>query len=623
MSANKKVQKNTAKKTTPSNTLPWKNSVIAGILFICAFLLYGNTLGHDYALDDDIYTRKNTYIQQGFSALSDIFNKGSLHGFNGFNDAQYRPIALLNFMIEVQLFGLNPHVSHFFNIVFYGITCVFVFLFLLKLTNEKFTPLMALTGALLFTFHPIHTEVVANIKSRDELLSFMFGVISFYYVFKYLTTQKKNNYILSILFFGLACFSKETGLMFGIIIAILLFFFSTKTIAEIIKTSLPYIGIMFLYVIIRSQVMTSITFNEKIIVMNNALMAAKTPMEMFATNMVHLGKYLFMLFIPYPLSWDYSYNQITLVNFSDWKALLSLTTYIGLIIYSAVNFFKKDFLAFSFVFFFLTLFLVSNLAVKIGATFGERFLFAPSLAFCFAFPLLVSQINKNVFQKSSKTLILIIPILLIYSSITIPRNKVWKNNFELFKSGVITSPNSARAQFSLASEYRTQAEISTNPQEKAAFYGKSVEYFKNGLKIYDKDPDAYYNLGVSYYGMGDFANAKEVYLKTLELNPKYTNALNNLGVISFNAKDYDKALEYFLKVEALDKNHSDAIANIGASYHNKGDLKNAILFYEKALKIKPSALNVYDNAIMACQKNGNKEKEIYFTQLKQKHSPIK
>jgi len=592
--------------------------IICAAIFISAFLLYKNTLHHQYALDDDIYTKKNAYVQQGFSALKDIFNKGSLYGFNGVNDAQYRPIALLNFMAEVHFFGMHPEVSHLFNVLFYAIICVILFLFLKKILKNYHIAVPA-AAALLFTFHPIHTEVVANIKSRDEILSFLFGVISFYFIARYIESKKTKHYWTSVIIFFVSTLCKETSLMFAFLAALTFYFFSDLPLKKTITLSVPYIGAIVVYYLIRKSVLSSVTFNEDLIVMNNSLQAATNLSERYATNFVMLGKYLTMLFYPHPLSWDYSYKQFPIVNWSDIGAITSLCTYLFLGAYVIVKFKKKDIYAFCILFFMLTLILTCNLVVKIGATFGERFLFAPSLAFCIAVPITLSRFIK---LNPEKYIYILTGILLVgYTSITVPRNLVWENNFELFKSGVITSPNSARTHLSLAIEYRTQAENfkGSDPNERKKLFENSIKCFGDGLAIYDKDPDAFYNLGVTYYEMGDKENALKTYVKTLTCNPGYIGALNNSGVIYFERQDYDNALKKFTNVLKYNINYPDAYANIGAVYHNKSQHDLAITNYEKAISLNPKLFNVYDNLIKIYDFKGNKDKANYYSELKKKN----
>ena len=146
--------------------------------------------------------------------------------------------------------------------------------------------------------------------------------------------------------------------------------------------------------LIRAEVLSRITFNDKIVVMNNALEAAKSTADMYATNFSMLGKYIYMTLIPYPLSWDYSYNQISIVSWSSFYAIFSLLLYLAMGAYILWKIKKKDVYAFAMLFYLITLFLESNLVVKIGSTFAERFLFMPSLGFCLALPLLLTKILK-------------------------------------------------------------------------------------------------------------------------------------------------------------------------------------------------------------------------------------
>ena len=42
--------------------------------------------------------------------------------------------------------------------------------------------LIAFSATLLYALHPIHTEAVANIKGRDEIMVFMGAIMATYYI---------------------------------------------------------------------------------------------------------------------------------------------------------------------------------------------------------------------------------------------------------------------------------------------------------------------------------------------------------------------------------------------------------------------------------------------------------
>src|SRR5579863_2825829 len=148
------------KKAEPKFDLPdaKKWAIVIG-LAIFTFILYGNSIMHNYTLDDDIITRRNTFVQQGISGIGHIFSKGFLYGFNGANDQSYRPVTLTSIAIEKQFFGNNPHVHHFFNVFWYAITAIFLFLTLAKIFR-KYNYVVPLLITLLFIAQPVHTEVV-------------------------------------------------------------------------------------------------------------------------------------------------------------------------------------------------------------------------------------------------------------------------------------------------------------------------------------------------------------------------------------------------------------------------------------------------------------------------------
>ncbi|HHZ64310.1 MAG TPA: hypothetical protein EYN51_02235 [Flavobacteriales bacterium] len=99
-------------------------------VFAFAFLLYSNTLNHDVALDDDVITKANRYVQQGLEGIPSIFSKGFYHGFNNVNEGSYRPLVLLNMAIEKEYWDNDPHVGHIFNVLFYALSCILVLAFL-------------------------------------------------------------------------------------------------------------------------------------------------------------------------------------------------------------------------------------------------------------------------------------------------------------------------------------------------------------------------------------------------------------------------------------------------------------------------------------------------------------
>jgi len=598
-----KAPKSTAKSTSSRKWL-WP-----AVVFAASFLLYANSIGNFYALDDDIYTRKNEYIRDGgLAAIPKIVGQGSLMGFNKANDANYRPVVLLNFWAETALFGENPLVNHFFNVFFYALGCVVLYWFLLRLL-QQFNPLVALFITALFVLHPLHTDVVSNIKSRDEILGFLFAITCLLNMMKYADGLRDaasgKPYIKYFVYTGICFFlsilCKENSMTLFVIIPVMLYTFTDWSIKKVLMHSLPVLGIVGVYFLIRVNVLSSLTFSGlKPDTVNNSLMAATNLSDMYATNFSMMGRYLRLLFFPFPLSWDYSFNTFPIIGWSDYRAFVPLLLYAGLLGYAAVRVWKRDIYAFCIIFYISTLILTSNLIVKILATFAERFLFLPSLGFCIAIVFLLGKLFSVDLKASKLTLpanmrFVLLAVCGLYLVETLSRIPDWKDNVSLFTSGLTTQPNSARVHFAVASEYRSKGENEGNPVVREQFLNTAVKEYQEGIKIWDKDPEVFFNLGIAYMAMGQKDKALEAYNKSLEIRPSYGGARNNLGVYYFNAHDYGKALECFKGVVKYDSLYADAYANIGAVYENTGKHQEAMEEFRKAIHINKDAYAVYEN----------------------------
>ena len=284
--------------------------LLACMIFLFAFLLYRNSVPNGYTLDDAIYYTENKFVQQGIKGIPGIFSKSTYFGFNGNNDQIYRPLPVACFAIEHSLHGNNPHFNHFINVIIYALCCSLLFFLLHRLfAGESIGIPFCIT--LLFTAHPIHTEVVASIKGLDEILAFLFSVLTLYCLLWH--SDRKNTFgglVAGLLSYLLCLLSKEHGLTLLGILPVALFTFRSLPIKRIVLLTLPFCLVALFYIVFRSRILDYFTFGQPLDVYNNALLAAHNRAAQLATAFVILGKYLRLLFIPYPLCWDYSYNQI-------------------------------------------------------------------------------------------------------------------------------------------------------------------------------------------------------------------------------------------------------------------------------------------------------------------------
>ncbi|MBN8703272.1 MAG: DUF1736 domain-containing protein [Bacteroidetes bacterium] len=562
-------------------------------LFLFGFLLYANTIPNEYALDDVAVIQQNKFTKQGIAGIPEMLTTFYWQGFWDLNAGLYRPLSLITFALDYQFFGENPHVSHFVNVVLYAFTLVLLFVFLNKFfKGNKF--LLSLFTTVLFAAHPIHTEVIANIKSRDELLCFLFFLLSAIQFFVYLDNLKTKQLVYSLIFYFLALFSKEGAIVFLGIFPLLMYYYSSTNAKQILVKVLPYAFIALVFiaiheVVIKSAATPKITYSF----LDNGLVAAPNYISRMATAIYMMGKYLLLLIFPHPLSYDYSFNEIPATSFSNLKVLVTVVLYGFFIFYALKNMQRKGIVAFAILFFLITISLTSNIFMLIGATMGERFLYVPSLSFCLliamgiisAFKLKETQSLSDVLKLNKAALALIVLLLVGYSSKTISRNFDWKDNYTLFTKDVFATPGSSRTQYNYGTVLlNTKAANEQDTLKKNLILDAAIKALLRSTKIDSLSPGAFLNLASAYYTRKKYADAANAAIMCLQRDANEVKANSILGNAQYRLGNFDEAIKN-LNICIDKKFVSDETYNfLGGSYFSKQDFPNAIVAFKKGLE---------------------------------------
>lgn len=178
------------------------------ILFVVAFLLYANTTQNDYNMDDILVTQNHRLTSQGIEAIGEIFSSPYYQDDMGYAYG-YRPMVHVSYAIEHTFFGENPKVGHLINTLLFAFSCLLLFKFLYRLNKNDLSPWIVIS-TLLFAVHPVHTEVVASLKNRDELLAFLFAISAGISMLKFMDKEKWTSLFWGLIFFSAAMLSKKS-----------------------------------------------------------------------------------------------------------------------------------------------------------------------------------------------------------------------------------------------------------------------------------------------------------------------------------------------------------------------------------------------------------------------------
>ena len=119
----------------------------------------------------------------------------------------YRPVTILSYAVDWTLFGGRPGWLHLMNALWHGVATV-----LLVILLARWLPTLGAAAAgLVFAWHPVHVEAVASLVGRAELLAAV-GILGA------VLAARRGQWALAVLCAALAMFSKEHGVIVGVVI---------------------------------------------------------------------------------------------------------------------------------------------------------------------------------------------------------------------------------------------------------------------------------------------------------------------------------------------------------------------------------------------------------------------
>ncbi len=575
---------------------------MALFFLLLAIPLYGNTLGNHYAVDDAMVITENSYTKRGIRGIPDILTHDSFEGFpivrkDLVSGGRYRPLSIATFALEYQAAGPAPALSHFINLVLYGVTGALMYLLLARFFQSEprigwwMTPAFLIT--LLYMAHPLHTEIVANIKGRDEILGFLFALAGFHACLSYYERPIGRgilDLVASGVFIFLGLLAKESVLPFLASIPLGLWFFRGvrgRRLGVVFGTLILPIAV---YFVARTVFAGPMKLVHTADLLNDPFAFASFE-ERLGTVFKTFGIYLRLFLVPHPLSHDYYYNQVPLTGFGHLSSLLPAAIALGLGIVALAGVPRRNPIAFGLLFFALGFSIVSNLVFSIGTTMAERFLYIPSLGLAISFVLAVDCVSEKLLGKVGRraAAIFLIALSTAFSVKTIVRNFDWKDNFTLFTADLKVSSRSAKEQGDLASTLVAMADKEKDPITRQRLIDDAVLHFRKAVEIYPGHSLAWYGLGSVLFKQGGdrLPEAIECFRRVVSFEPRKAVAYLSLALAADQLGDRETALSNVRRYRSLNPGDGDA-ALLEVEYLERyGQVESAIGACEDLLRRQP------------------------------------
>uniref|UniRef100_A0A4W2GY87 dolichyl-phosphate-mannose--protein mannosyltransferase n=1 Tax=Bos indicus x Bos taurus TaxID=30522 RepID=A0A4W2GY87_BOBOX len=532
--------------------------------------------------------------------------------------------------------GFHPVSFHVVNIALHGGVCVLlvdVFSVLfggLQYTSRgrrlNLAPRSSLLAALLFAVHPVHTECVAGVVGRADLLGALFFLLSFLgYCKAFRETNKEGTHstfwvLLSILLGAVAMLCKEQGItVLGLNAIFDILVIGKLNVLEIVRkllrkdrslespgmlrtggllfrmTLLALGGAGVLYVRWKIMGTGPPAFTE---VDNPASFADSVLVRAINYN-YYYSLNAWLLLCPWWLCFDWSMGCIPLIkSVGDWRVIALAALWfclIGLICQAlcSEDSHKRRILTLGLGFLIIPFLPASNLFFRVGFVVAERVLYLPSAGYCMLLTFGFAALSKHT-KKKKLIAALILGILFLNTLRCVVRSGEWRSEDHLFRSALSVCPLNAKVHYNVGKN------LADKGNQTAA-----IRYYREAVRLNPKYVHAMNNLGNILKERNELQEAEELLSLAVQIQPDFAAAWMNLGIVQNSLKRFQAAEQSYRTAIKHRRKYPDCYYNLGRLYADLNRHVDALNAWRNATVLKPEHSLAWNNMIILLDNTGN------------------
>jgi len=610
-------------------------------LMVATFCIYSQVQDHEFInFDDNKLVTESSLVQAGLT------NENIIRVFTTTHHFGWMPITSISYMLDYQLYGLNPTGFLLTNLFFHIANSLLLFLILFRMTGAIWQSAFV---AVVFALHPLNVQSVAWVAERKNVLSTFFLLLTIWAYIRYAEKPTTKRYSLVFILFAFGLMSKSMLVTLPFVLLLLdywplerfklgrrerefkiaqkdKYFNGEKNISKLVLEKFP--------LLILSALCSIMTL---ILVEKAGGSVAQDPVSILAilTNvMISYFEYLWKMLWPKGLAILYAHPGNTL---AVWKgvlcgiALLVITTI-------AIKLIRKaPYFAVGWFWYLGTLIPVIGFITPGPHLIADRYAYLPLIGIfviiAWGVPELLKEwpYRKNVLKASAGILILtLMPITWIQVS-------HWKSSITVFKHAIKVTdkkyPTFAAAHNNLGNALSAEGKIEEaishykmaiklKPDYAAAHYNlgnalvaerkneEAISHYKMAIELKPNYVAAHYNLGIALVAEGKIEEAISHYKMAIKLSPDYAEAYNNLGAVLFAERKNEEAISHYKMAIKINPDSAKAHYNLGIALVAKQKIEEAISHYKMAIKANPDYAKAHNNLGNALQMEGNNSEAI-------------
>jgi Flp pilus assembly protein TadD len=594
---------------------------LMAILAVAAALPYLNTLRNGFVSDDKMQVLQNPYIRS-FHYLAKIFTT-SVASYVGVKMPNYyRPLMNVGYLLCYQVFGLRAFGYHLANVVLHVVVVCAVFLLTKRLFQNRDLALMA---GVLFAIHPVHSEAVAWVAASPDLELSIFYLLTFWFFLAAARPGGRFSYSAQLAMAGsfvLAILSKEQAVTLPVLATVYEHFYrpdrgETRPAQKVRRYAVLWV-LTVAYLLFRVFTLGRLGSTLQV----NQL----TWYQAFVSAIALVGQYLWKALWPVDLRMYCPFHPPSgLFDPAVVGGVAALTVCIVLFLFLWRH---ARGLSFGLLWMLIPLAPVLNARWMPIAAFEERYLYLPSVGFCWLLGWGLLRLRARasargaIWSRALATAFVLLVALCSFRVVT--RNRDWQNDLTLYTNTLAACPDAVYVREFLGSVYWEKGDaesaerewresLKLAPQDPSALgalgmvylknqqYSEAVDFLKKSLALDPDNAGTHLYLGVAYMDTHSLELAEPELRSAVSLFPWNSNNRNALGKLYLAEGRTAEAEEQFRQSVEIEPNVT-GYGNLGLIHWRRGDSKLAEQEWREALRLAPNDASILNNLGLACTK---------------------
>jgi tetratricopeptide (TPR) repeat protein len=552
-------------------------------------LAYSPALKGEFVWDDELYVSGN-------ALLGNLSLQGLQEIFSTFVSGNYHPLTILSLALEFPFAGKSTFLFHLTNLILHGLNTALLWMLLAQKLSLPKPSVILIT--LLFGIHPMHTESVAWISERKDVLYGFFYLLALYTALDGNTPRHRG---LMIVFFICSALSKAVAVTFPIVWMLAEAYRKPEGLLSILKKEALWIGLLL-----------TLSLGTGIL----AIIAQDTSIRDYKiytlTDNFFVGCYALLFYpiktlLPIQLSAFYPYYEKT-GALPPLPYLLSPVLLLGIagLLWKLKT--RVPELAQGALLYLALILPVAQFLPVGNAVAADRYAYLASWGIAW----MLTAVLRLPIQSYLKPAGIVLTAGLFL--MTWERSKVWLTTVSLWEDVIEKEESVPLAWYNLGNHY-----LDLKQPDKAIPYFEKARRFNPQTLLHPNYVHSWNNLANAKLQKKEYAEAENLYIKILEMDSLYTGAYVNLGNLYNESNQPDKAIGYFKKALSQQPGHTGIMINLALAYFKSNQFEAALQLYDELLQLQPrdATMHHQKGLCLASMNRFEEAKAEYFTSLNQ------